>query len=317
MPHPIEPADERVHAVDPDEPTWNESWFFSWIDTEGGPAGFFRLGVLPNQQRAMLWFFVNVDGAWLGIDESRIALDDLDLSNGVSYDQFGLRFAWVPRAGGREATFSFDASLLTRSGDGVGSYVPVAVDLACRATGDRYGTVHGDDDRESSYARSRFEQSLEASGVVGVDDARHEVRGGSHRDRSWGPRDWRLAFTMGDLQPGDRELFFVGAPGYDGGGGYIRERSGELTSLVGDQVTLGYDDEARTITPGRLGFVTTDGSRVDVDLAPIGQSIPFDMAHTCEEPETWLYYRTLVEAHVSGWERPCRGWLDASRYGIR
>jgi hypothetical protein len=193
--------------------------------------------------------------------------------------------------------------------------VPVALDLACRPTGDRFGTVHGDDDRESAYARSRFEQSLEASGTVAVGTDRVAIRAGSHRDRSWGPREWRLAFTMGDLQAGDRELFFVGAPGF-AGGGYIRERSGALVNLSGLDWTIGYDDAARTITPRRLAFETGDGERLDVDLAPVGPSLAFDMAHTCPEPETWLYYRTLVEARVSGWDRPCRGWLDASRYGI-
>ena len=120
---------------------------------------------------------------------------------------------------------------------------------------------------------------------------------------------------MGDLQSGDRQLYFVGAPGYPGGG-YVRERSGGLTDLVGIDSTVGYDDDGATITPGRLSFETTAGERLDVDLTPIGSSVPFDMAHTCPEPETWLYYRTLVEARVSGWDGPCRGWLDASRYGI-
>lgn len=309
-------ADEAIHPFDPDEWSWNESWFFSWIDLDGGPAGFFRLGVLPNQRRAMLWLFVNVDGAWLGVDESRIAVDDLDLTTGVAYDKWGLRFAWLPEPPLRGARFSFEGSCLARFGRAVGSYVPVTIDLSCRSTGDCFGTVHGDDDRESPYARSRFEQSLEASGAVVVDGDQRGVRAGAHRDRSWGPRDWRLAFTMGDLQAGDRQLFFVGAPGFVGGG-YVRERSGELRNLVGVEASIGYDDAARTIAPGRLGFESSDGDRLDIDLAPIGPSVAFDMAHTCQAPETWLYYRTLVEAHVSGWDGPCRGWLDASRYGIR
>jgi hypothetical protein len=50
--------DETFHQFDPHDWLWNESWFFSWIDLEGGPVGFFRIGVLPNQQRAMLWNFV-------------------------------------------------------------------------------------------------------------------------------------------------------------------------------------------------------------------------------------------------------------------
>src|SRR5665213_4320326 len=72
-------SDERMHPVDPDDWSWSESWFFSWIDLDGGPAGFARIGVLPNQRRAMLWSFVHVDDSWLGIEETRLAFDDLDL----------------------------------------------------------------------------------------------------------------------------------------------------------------------------------------------------------------------------------------------
>ena len=96
MTSPFADADERIHPVDPDDWSWNESWYFSWIDLDGGPAGFFRVGVLPNQRRAMLWCFVHVDGNWLGIEESRLAFDDLDLTDGVAYDRWALQFAWQP-----------------------------------------------------------------------------------------------------------------------------------------------------------------------------------------------------------------------------
>ena len=35
-------------------------------------------------------------------------------------------------------------------------------------------------------------------------------------------------------------------------------------------------------------------------MRPIAPSVAFDMAHTCEEPERWLYWRTLVEARGVG-----------------
>jgi hypothetical protein len=79
-------ADERMHRFDPSDWSWNESWYFSWIDLAGGPAGFLRVGVLPNQRRAILWCYVHRDGAWLGTEETRLALDDIDLANGLSYD---------------------------------------------------------------------------------------------------------------------------------------------------------------------------------------------------------------------------------------
>jgi hypothetical protein len=308
-------ADEVLHRFDPERWSWNESWYFSWIDLDGGPAGFFRVGVLPNQRRAMLWAFVHVDGAWVGIDESRLAFDDLDLSNGIAYDRWGLRFAWRPEPPLRGARFTVEGSFLTRTGPHTGAFVPVSVDLACRATSECVGTATGDDDPESAFPRSRFEQSCQASGTVVVDGNRRDVRAGAHRDRSWGPREWRVAFTLGDLQSGDRQLYFVGAPSYGRGGGYLRDGADEVRHLVMVDGTVDYDDDAGTITPGRLCFESTDGSRVDVELEPIAPSVAFDMAHTCEEPEHWPYWRTLVEARVTGWDGACRGWIEASRYG--
>jgi len=54
---------------------------------------------------------------------------------------------------------------------------------------------------------------------------------------------------------------------------------------------------------------------VDVTFEAVAPSVRFDMAHTCEVPERWLYWRTLVEARVEGWDEPCRGWFETSRYG--
>jgi hypothetical protein len=50
--------------------------------SDGGPAGFVRLGLVPNQRRAMLWCYVHRDGEWLGIDESRLRYEDFDLADG-------------------------------------------------------------------------------------------------------------------------------------------------------------------------------------------------------------------------------------------
>jgi hypothetical protein len=308
-------GDEAMHRFDPDEWSWNESWFFSWIDLGGGPAGFFRVGVLPNQRRAMLWSFLFVDGAWLGIEESRLAFDDLDLTTGVAYDKWGLRFAWRPEPPLAGARFIVEGSFLARSGPHAGAYVPVSMDLSCRSTSDCFGSPTGDKDGGSPYGRRRFEQSLVASGTVVVDGARRPVLAGAHRDRSWGPREWRVAFTLGDVQADGRQLYFVGAPGR--GAGYVRDGSGGLRHLAWVDAAIDYDDGARTIAPGRLGFERADGTRLDVALEPIAPSVSFDMAHTCPQAEHWLYWRTLVEARVSGWDGPCRGWFEASRYGRR
>ena len=313
---PVSGADELVHGIDPGDWSWSESWYFSWIDLDGGPAGFFRVGILPNQQRAMLWCFVHVDGAWFGVEESRLAFDDFDLSGGVAYDKWALRFAWRPEVPLVDAHFTVDGTFLTRSGPDAGAHVAVSIDLACRSTGVCVGTGTGDDAFRSAYQDGRFEQPFEATGAVVVGGRRQTIRAGAHRDRSWGPREWRQTFTLGDIQSEDRQLYFVGRSFPGLGGGFLRNGSDSLRHLVCVDGSIEYDDRRRTIATGRLSFEGGEGDRIEVTLEPIAPSVDFDMAHTCEPPEHWLYWRTLVEAHVTGWDGPCRGWLEANRYGL-
>jgi hypothetical protein len=310
---PIQAVDEETHRVDPDDWFWNESWYFSWIDLAGGPAGFFRLGILPNQGRAMLWSFVHDGSRWVGCDESRLSFDDLDLTNGIAYDRFGLRFAWTPTPPIEGAQFTFEGAMLERTRTDSGAFVPVAVDLTCRATGAPHPTSSGHDDRVSEYEAHRFEQPLVATGTVAVGSVRHHIRAGGHRDKSWGPRDWRMAFALGDLQAGDHQLYFAGAASPFVGGGFVRHGASMEQVRTLEGTTIVYDDEAHTIREGR---VVVDG--LDVTLRPITPSVTFDMAHTCPEAETehWLYWRTLVEANVPAWGGTFRGWLEASRYGV-
>jgi hypothetical protein len=309
----VGPADEQVHRFDPDVWSWNESWYFSWIDLDGGPAGFFRLGLLPNQGRAMVWCYVHRDGEWIGVDETRLRYEDFDLTDGFAYDKWGLALAWRP--GEPAATFFFDGVVRTITGPDAGAFVPLSVSLAATPTTDRFGTGTGTDLGSEAYPASRFEQSLAVNGSVTSGGVSRPVRANGHRDRSWGPRNWRVAFTLGDLQGEDAQLYFVGAPQLgERGGGYLRDASGvrHLTSAGGE---IHYDDAARTMAPAHLQFTDEHGAPIDVELTPVSPSVSFDMAHTCEVPEHWLYWRILVEARVSGWSAPVRGWVEASRYG--
>jgi hypothetical protein len=173
---------------------------------------------------------------------------------------------------------------------------------------------------------SRFEQCLEATGTVTVDGRTHEVRAGAHRDRSWGPREWRQLFTLGDLQAPGRQLYFVGRSFPGLGMGFLREEPEPIRHLVVVDGAIDFDDDARTIRSATLrlegeGSARAAGSGrvepMEVTMRPIAESVAFDMAHTCEVPERWLYWRTLVEAHVDGWDEPCRGWFETNRYGVR
>jgi hypothetical protein len=195
--------------------------------------------------------------------------------------------------------------------------VPIALDLRATPTTEVFGTGTGNDLGSEAYPASRFEQSMAVTGTVRIGDETRSVRAAGHRDRSWGPRNWRVTFTLGDLQSEDAQLYFVGAPQLaERGGGYLRDASG-VRPLRCTAGTIDYDDVARTIAPVTLRFETAHGDGLDVELVPASPSISFDMAHTCEAPEHWLYWRILVDASVSGWTGSTRGWVEANRYGVR
>jgi hypothetical protein len=310
------PGVEEIHRVDPDNWSWNESWFFSWIDVDGGPAGVFRVGITPNQDRAMLWCFVHTDGEWLTVEESRLAYGHFELAKGVAYDRWGIRFSWQPDEPLGAGRFTFDGFALARSGPRSGMRVPLSIDLAYAPSAKPHGTGIGPDEDQTAYPTGRFEQSLSATGTVTVDGRTHRVRAGAHRDKSWGPREWRQMFSMGDLQWPDRQLYFVGRSFPGLAGGYLRDDSGAMSRLTCVDGKVEYDDQAGTLAgPAHLIFETPDRTRLDVSLTPITPSIYFDMAHSCQEPEHWLYWRTLVEARVAGWATPARGWFEAGRHG--
>jgi len=353
-PQPVVPEDEQVHPVDPDDWAWNESWYFSWIDLagrapesgqdgrapesgtigrapesggSGGPAGFFRVGLLPNQRRGILWCFVHVDGEWLGLSESRLDGRFFDTAKGLTFDRWALRCGWLPGTPLEDGRFTFEGDLLVRSGPRAGDYVPVSVDLAYRATAAPVPTGTGHDDRVSPYAASRFEQMLSAEGTVTVGGVEHAVHAGAHRDRSWGPREWRHLFTLGDLQSADRQLYFVARTFPGVGMAFYRDGSGEPARAAGSgqrgvhhllvaDGSIDFDDERRTFGEARLRLEGRDVEPFEVTMRPISPSVVFDMGNTVEPPERWLYYRTLVEAHADGWEGPCRGWFESSRYGL-
>jgi hypothetical protein len=306
--------DEQVHPFDPAVWSWNESWYFSWIALDGGPAGFFRVGLLPNQDRAMLWCYVHRDDAWVGLDDSRLRFAHFDLADGMHYDQWGLRFGWRPSE--PAARFEFDGIVRTITGTDAGAFVPLSLELDATPTTEHFGTGTGSDLGSEQYPAARFEQSVRVEGTAIIDGATHAIRAAGHRDRSWGPRNWRVAFTLGDLQSEDAQLYFVGSPQpAERGGGYLRDATW-VRNLRCTGGSIDYDDIARTMAPAKVRFAAEDGAELDVELVPASPSVSFDMAHTCEVPESWLYWRILVDAHVSGWSAPARGWVEASRYGI-
>jgi hypothetical protein len=311
------PDDELVHAHDPNVWSWNESFLLSWLDPDGGPAGLFRLGILPNQGRGWLWFFLHDEHEWLTVEETRLDLRHFDLTDGATYDAWGLRFGWTPTDPLHRAVFHLDGVTRVRSGPRSGALVPVSIELAASATTPCFGTGTGHEpDERPQFPASRFEQSVALTGTLTVDGHTRPISCPGHRDRSWGPRTWQVAFALGDLQGRDLQLYFAGSPQpAERGSGYLRDGHGmRLISRIDG--TIAYDDEHRTIAPSRLVFSDDTSTSIALDLEPASPSISFDMAHSTEPPEHWTYWRLLVNARVDDSDVVLRGWFEANRYGI-
>jgi hypothetical protein len=124
---------------------------------------------------------------------------------------------------------------------------------------------------------------------------------------------------MGDIKSRERQFYFIGRSFPDLAAGYVRDRTdGQLTRLLHFiDAHLAYDDCRVTMAPSRLVAKTEAGAEITISFESVTPSIHFDIAHTCLEPEHWLYWRTIIEAEVSGWDAPARDWFEASRYGLR
>jgi hypothetical protein len=311
------PDDDLIHPHDPEVWSWNESFLLSWLTPGGGPSGLFRLGLLPNQGRGWLWFFLHLDGEWLTVEETRLDLRHFDLANGATHDAWGLRFGWTPTEPLQRGVFELDGVARVRNGPRSGALVPLSLELTATATAPCFGTGTGHEpDERPQFPASRFEQSVMITGALKVDGKTHAIECPGHRDRSWGPRTWQVGFALGDLHGEDRQLWFAGAPQPgERGSGYLRD--GDGTHLItGIDGTVAYDDEHHTIAPSHLVFSVDDGTSIGVTLEPESASIVFDMAHSSDPPEHWNYWRTLVKARVDDSDDELWGWFEANRFGI-
>ena len=187
------PADEQVHRFDPDVWSWNESWYFSWIDLDGGPVGFFRLGLLPNQGRAMVWCYVH----------------------GTASGSASTRPGCATRTSTSPTASPTTSSACGSHGAPVHRRRPSPSTVWCarspvptRGVRPAVGVPRSDPDHRPVRHRYRHRPSgarlpgqplravapvagTVASGTI-TPRGSLPVRANGHRDRSWGPRNWRM-----------------------------------------------------------------------------------------------------------------------------
>jgi hypothetical protein len=183
-PEPLRPVedDELAHAPTA-EPLWSESWYADFVDAAQGLGGWFRIGLIANQQTA--W----VHALLCGPDMPTLAVD---ARVPLPADPWVLRtdtFEVGHLASAPLQTYRVDVRAQARaysdpsallSGE-PGTPVDMTMNLVWTTDGTPY----------KYRLTTRYEIPCTVSGTVTVEDTHYRVDSvPGQRDHSWGVRDW-------------------------------------------------------------------------------------------------------------------------------
>ena len=223
------PEDEGAHRAGA-EPLWSESWYADFADEEQGIGGWFRLGLMPNENIAwvnallcgpgMPTVAVNDFEAQLPGDPALLRTPAIELTHTATEP---LRTYHVSLHGRGHAYD--DPSALLRGEPGR------PVDLSLDLTWSTAGTPY------QYRLTPRYEIPCTVSGMVVADGRTVAVRGvPGQRDHSWGVRDWwSMDWVWSALHLDDGthlhgvDLRIPGSPPI--GVGYIQPPGGSLVEL--------------------------------------------------------------------------------------
>ncbi|MGI5170998.1 hypothetical protein ACQEU3_42270 [Spirillospora sp. CA-253888] len=178
------PGDEAPHAPGP-ELLWNESYYFDFTAPDGSIAGYVRLGLYPNWERAWYWAcLVGPDRPLLLVADDRVPLPAPGGTD-VRTDAFRAAQEIVEPFETARVTLDGTAAVLhdpsAAYGDtGTAPTTRLAFDLEWSTVGGVYPYKD----------LPRYEIPCTVSGTVRAGDETITVAGHGERDHSWGERDW-------------------------------------------------------------------------------------------------------------------------------
>ena len=172
---PLTPTadDEGPHEAT-DEPLWNESWYFDFVDKGQGVGGWLRLGRYPNQNTS--W----INGLLCGPDMPTFALVDYHDTGAIELTLTATEPLGVYRVTMRGEAQAYDdpAALLRNE---PGRPVDVTMELEWTTVGTPY----------QYRITPRYEIPCVVSGTITADGREFAIGGvPGQRDHSWGVRDW-------------------------------------------------------------------------------------------------------------------------------
>jgi Ecdysteroid kinase-like family len=230
-PEPLRPSDEDelAHAATA-EPLWSESWYADFVDAAQGLGGWFRIGLIANQQTA--W----VHALLCGPDLPTVAVVDCEVP--LPADPWVLRTdafelghsvgtalqTYRVEVQGRAQAYS-DPSALLRGEPGTPVEMTMNLEWATDGTPYKYRLA------------TRYEIPCTVAGTVSVGDTSYRIDSvAGQRDHSWGVRDWWSMDWMWSALHLDDGTHLHGVniriPGIPAVSiGYVQDRDGKATDL--------------------------------------------------------------------------------------
>jgi hypothetical protein len=195
----IDPQDEFMHEPT-DDPQFNESMYFNFVDGGSGFATLVRIGNRVNEGHAEVTALVYQPGGGAVIHFDRSPITDNN-----AFDTDGLRVDVRKPLEHLQLTYNGKGHQLERGTDladpkaalSAAPEVPLELDLAYESLIDLYGLSSGDgagggiEGGESTIATGHYQGPCRVHGTITVGDERHAVSGLGFRDHSWGPRRWQ------------------------------------------------------------------------------------------------------------------------------
>jgi hypothetical protein len=181
---PLRHEDEGTHPTGV-EPLWSESVYLDFTTEDGSIAGYVRLGLYPNWNRAWYWAcLVGKDRPTVLLADNHAPLPGPDLTvKGEGYratHEVTLPMRSFRLTLNAEAAVVLDDPAQAYTGTGGAGATPLEFDLEWKTVGGAY---------PYSFI-PRYEIPCEVTGVIRVGGEEIPFSGHGERDHSWGERDW-------------------------------------------------------------------------------------------------------------------------------
>lgn len=208
----ITERDEHAHPYGSDS-HWNESYYFNFFVPEKGFGGFTRIGMLPNQQKAIGGLILYLEDGSLRLfrNEPEVEGNPDEIRTGeLVYERLKPLRKWRLRFSGNimriakpeellhperidMESLSFDRMELDLVWEGfnpIFDYKDLDLGAFARMVVERNVPLR-ELRRISRVASAHYEQAGNVSGRWVLDGRETEFVGIGHRDHSWGARDWK------------------------------------------------------------------------------------------------------------------------------